>query len=400
VVEYAYRYHENYHTILWVQADTPEALTTGFVALADVLNLPHKDEQNQYDLIQAVKSWLKNSISWLLIFDNVQDFATVSDMIPLEGRGHVVLTARTQFMGTFATCIELEQMKLDEATLFLLRRAKIIDQDASLEDISEIVYVQSKAIAVQLNGFPLALDQAGAYIEETGCNLSEYFNRYQIRRGTLLDRRGSSVTAHPESVGTTLFLLIKKVEQINFAAAQVLRLCAFLAADAIPEEILFGLRTDPRPILQPVIVDFIDLDEVVAILRKHFLLQRNNNMKTFSVHRLVQVIIKEKMDESMQRQWAEHAVCTVNQAFLGDTAFISSPRCQLYLAHVKAGIELIEEWNMIFAEAAQLLDKAGIYLKEHTQDMQAEKLLRKAKEIYMASEVQRNEKGNYPGFLK
>ncbi len=49
---------------------------------------------------------------------------------------------------------------------------------------------------------PLALDQAGAYIEETGCGLAEYLDLYRTHRQSLLERRGKTSIDHPESVAT------------------------------------------------------------------------------------------------------------------------------------------------------------------------------------------------------
>jgi len=53
-----------------------------------------------------------------------------------------------------------------------------------------------------MDGLPLALDQAGAYIEETGESLSNYLTIYQQQRAELLKRRGGIVPDHP-SVATT-----------------------------------------------------------------------------------------------------------------------------------------------------------------------------------------------------
>src|SRR5438552_10947362 len=58
-VEYGYRYREEYQCVLWVQANTSEALLSNFVALARVLNLPEQDAREQQITVQAVKHWLE-----------------------------------------------------------------------------------------------------------------------------------------------------------------------------------------------------------------------------------------------------------------------------------------------------------------------------------------------------
>ncbi len=57
-LEYAYRYRDDYRAVLWVRAGTPEELATDFVALAQLLDLPVKDAQDQSLVINAVKRWL------------------------------------------------------------------------------------------------------------------------------------------------------------------------------------------------------------------------------------------------------------------------------------------------------------------------------------------------------
>ena len=42
-VEYAYRYKEAYHSVLWVNATSRETLIEGFVTIARLLSLPAKD---------------------------------------------------------------------------------------------------------------------------------------------------------------------------------------------------------------------------------------------------------------------------------------------------------------------------------------------------------------------
>ena len=381
-VEYVYRYHEDYRTILWIRAETPAMLIADLMAIANLLNILQKNEQDQHHAVYAVKRWLKSSKHWLLVLDNVGDFTIVNEIIPWKSMGHVIVTTLAQSTGIFAHHIELKQMELDEATLFILHRCKFITRNASLEDASQTLRVQAKTVAIKLNCFPLALDQASAYIEDTGCSLSDYLDQYQIRRGILLDRRGSLVTDHPMSVSTTLFLCFKEVERANLVAAEVLQLCSFLGADAIPEKIITEAVREFVSSLQSISIHFVDVDNVLATLRKYSLLQRHSDMKMFSVHQLVQVVIKERMDKGMLHQWAERAVRVVNHAFPQGKESTLWWLCQLCLIHVEACAELIEEWNLTFTEAGRLLHQAGVYLREHTQYMQAEKYLRKAKDIY------------------
>ena len=57
---------------------------------------------------------------------------------------------------------------------------------------------------------------------------------YERQRQELLKRRGALQVDHPESVVTTFTLSFEKVLEASRAAADLLRLCAFLHPDDIP----------------------------------------------------------------------------------------------------------------------------------------------------------------------
>jgi hypothetical protein len=67
-VEYAYRYHEEYQAVLWTRAESHEALTSSFVEIAALLDLPQKDEQDQTITVQAVKRWLQDNRQYCLLW--------------------------------------------------------------------------------------------------------------------------------------------------------------------------------------------------------------------------------------------------------------------------------------------------------------------------------------------
>lgn len=201
-VEYAYQYRHTYQCVIWTPADTYESLVSGYVAMASLLKLPEKETQDPQIMIQAVKTWLQAHGSWLLILDNADDLALVGEFVPSVFGGHILLTTRAQSMGRIARRIEVDAMPQDVGALFLLRRVGLVAQNASLDAASSADEALARSISEELGGLPLALDQAGAYIEEVQCSLQDYQQRYRMRRTLLLKRRGGLVADHPEPVGT------------------------------------------------------------------------------------------------------------------------------------------------------------------------------------------------------
>ncbi len=377
-VEYAYRYHKEYRVVLWVRASSPESLVSDFISIAHLLDLRAKDEQDQAIVVTAVKYWLKEHKNWLLILDDADDVQIASDFIGSLGAGHVLLTTRTQHSGTFAQRIEVKKMELEEGMHFLLRRAEILALDMPFDNASNIDRHRAQELAQLLDGLPLALDQAGAYIQATACGLHGYLELYHKRSIDLLGTRDLRKTSdHPASVVVTLSLAFAGLQEANPAAADLLRLCAFLHPDAIPEEIITAGAAHLGPLLEPVAANRMKLDFTIADLRRFSLLERDPDSRTLTVHRLVQEVFKHSMDEQTRRQWAERAVGAVNQAF-PDVEFTHWQQCQKLVSHAQVCAASIAQWNLTSPEAARLLDVTGHYLYQRGRYDQADSFLHQA----------------------
>src|SRR5260370_8127837 len=101
-----------------------------------------------------------------------------------------------------------------------------------------------------MDGLPLELDLAAAYIQETGHSLSSYLRLYQEQRAKLLNWHSAASSPYPRSVAATLSLSLSKIETNSPVAADLLRLCAFLHPYTIPKKILIPGSPAPGPLLQ------------------------------------------------------------------------------------------------------------------------------------------------------
>ncbi len=376
-VEYAYQHRQDYQAVLWTLADTRESLISGYVEMARRLNLPEKDEQDQQLVVKAVQEWLKQQRRWLLIFDNADDLTLAREFFPPIYGGHIVLTTRAQALGRVAQRIEVDTLDQEVGALLLLRRAGLVGLHASLDAALPSDITLAKVITQELGGLPLALDQAGAYIEETLCGLAGYQRLYQVRRTELLRRRGGVIADHPESVATTWSLSFEQVEQRNPAAADLLRLCAFLAPDAIPEELLTQGAEGLGDVLAPVVTDAYQLDQAITALLAFSFISRDPQTQALTVHRLVQVVLRDSMPAETQRQWMQRAVKAVNAAFpTGE--FTTWPVCERLLPHALVCSTWIEREELEVPEEAYLLNQAGHYLIERGRYEEAEPLLKLA----------------------
>ncbi len=377
-VEYAYlmREHDASTHILWINAASQEALMTSFTALAALLpEFSARGETDQQKLMHAMKSWLEGCPQrWLLIFDNADDISLLPPYMPRYGNGSILLTTRTQAVGSLGIAINVEKMNPLEGTCLLLRRAQ------RLQSLPNNEVRAAEQLVVALDHFPLALEQAGAYIEETGCTLAHYLHLYQTHRIALLARRGVQSTNYPDSVATTWLLSFQNVQRANPAATQLLQACAFLAPDHIPEELIRdGVAYWPT-LLQEAVTDPLIFDQALEALLRFSLVKRLATEQQLSIHRLVQVVQVEMLSLEEQQQWARRVVYAVNHLFPRQFRenVGSWPLCLRYLEQAQACAQLIQQHQLQFVEAADLLDRAGTYLYIHASFSQAEVLYQQA----------------------
>lgn len=392
--EYAYQYRKDYETVLWAKADSQENLISDLTSIAQLLNLPFKDPEDpkdeRPDAVTAVKGWLAANTGWLLIFDNANDLTMAQNFLPTHGSGHILFTTQAQATGAVAQHFGLEALEPEEGALLLLRRAKFIQEDAPAEDARDDHYAQAMEISREMSGLPLALDQAGAFIEETSSTLTQYLRLYREEGARLRAERGDYSVEHPESVAVTFSLSFENVQAANPVAADLLRICAFLDPNAIPEEILIEGASALGETLGAAAAEPIELAQAIKEVGHYSLLRREPETRTLTMHRLVQAVLKDEMDEMTLHIWAGRAVLATNHAFGSAKGteqpylYRDQPQLERLIPQVLTCAELIQDLKQLDFEAdegAKLLYEGGHYLYRRGNLGVAELLLKQALQL-------------------
>ncbi|HEY1350009.1 MAG TPA: FxSxx-COOH system tetratricopeptide repeat protein [Ktedonobacteraceae bacterium] len=382
-VEYAYRYASEYQAVLWLTAGSSESLVSRIQQIAALLHLPEYQAADQVQIVAAVQRWLATHPGWLLIADNVEDIDQVRTMLPAKWQGALLLTTRQQALGTSAEPLALPPMTMHESAILLWRRAHWLfggALDATVlqgKSLETSIPAGTLEVVQFLEGLPLALDQAGAYIEETGCSIADYLQRFRSQRKEVLAHRGRDKGTHPDSVSVTLRLAIEHIERVFPAAAELLRLCAFLHPEAIAEDLLVEGAPHLGPVLSPVVKDAYRFDLALAALRSASLVTRHPEMRMLSLHQLVQAVIHDQMNPAEIQVWQKRVVYMVHDAFPESTPE-TWERCERYLAQALACVPLIELVTHNLSMTGEFLSKVGSYLLERGRYGEAEPLLEQA----------------------
>src|SRR5262249_51749107 len=142
--------------------------------LARRLHIPHPEDDLDQAVL-AIKLWLAAQPGWLLIFDNADDPDQLKPFLPDGDHGHIFVTSRAHDFQDpgIINPIQLEQWPVEEAAAFLLKRCGREDADAEERDTA-------KELARELDGLPLALEQAAAYIAAGhGLTFQRYLKSYR-----------------------------------------------------------------------------------------------------------------------------------------------------------------------------------------------------------------------------
>ena len=386
-IEYAYRYREKYSHVFFINAATADALLSGCVAVASLLYLPEVEQQDQNVVVDAVRYWLSAHSEWLLIVDNVDDLEVVRAWLPASGHGHTILTIRTSALGDVAEPVVIEQFQAEDGALLLLRRARKIGTNGTLDVALSADIEVALAISNEVDGLPLALDQAGAYIEETSCSLIEYLHLYKDKGQELRAMRGN-ISNHA-SISVTFALAFQQVEETSPATAELLRICAFLAPDDIPEEMLTAGADIVGDAFSGAVSDAIGFGKVLRVGIHSALLSRNGMAATISIHRVVQEVLKDQFSPGEQLELAERAIKVVHAGLIHHQWLSTKSLSTEAIAHGRLIAQeirchdLANAYNIVTFEVARVLYNSAVHLMHHALYMMAEPLLAKSLDVML-----------------
>ena len=353
-LEYAYRHASEYQTVWWVRADEPATLASDYAAMASRLGVLEKGHAADVPgLVEMAKAWLERHGGWLLVFDNAQAPERVRDYLPQGATGHAIVTSRNPSWRGTATALEMPVLERGESVAFLLKRSGQEDHESA------------DALAEALGDFPLALEQAGAYIEENAETLRGYFDLYQSHPKRLLSEFGKPAD-YPDTVATTWDLSIEQVREASLASVDLLNLLAFVAPEGIPKAMLQAGAEHLPKALGGALGDPSGTNDLIRPLRAYSLVEVSGDL--LSVHRLVQVVTRDRLEAAEQQAWAGTAVQIVDGYFHFDQSDPATWEPSGALPpHALAAAGHAEPVKAAPDTTARLLNRAGLYLKQTAQ---------------------------------
>ncbi|MGH3281606.1 MAG: FxSxx-COOH system tetratricopeptide repeat protein, partial [Trebonia sp.] len=291
-LEYAHRYMADYDLIWWIPAEQDELINPALVPMAEALGV--RSRQSIPETAQAVREALRLGRPydrWLLIFDNADNPDEVKEFFP-GGSGHVIVTTRNPAWSRVAEPLEIDVFSREESLDLLRRRVPgLLAADATL-------------VAEALGDLPLAIEQAAAWLAETGMPAAEYVDRLESQlagAGHLGD--------YPSTVAATWRLSFDRLREQSPGAARLLELCAFFSPDPISLTLLYsGEMIDSLLSYDPRLRERSVLAVLIRDLTRFSLAKIDRGSNTIEIHRLVQAVARAQMSTEEYRDMARHEV--------------------------------------------------------------------------------------------
>ena len=336
-VEHIWQQREEYKGVFWISGESNRAFQLSVCEMARRLGLDEGKSEFADTLSRALDCLQRMDQLYCLVVNNLDEIELSENMMKIfrgqwrrGTRGHILITTRreprelSEDVGVDEEqCIELKNLTEEEGLQFLkMRTRSTSDKEDSI--VRELVR--------ELGGLPLALDQAAAYIRCVHLDFSSYLAKYKKEKLGLLKKRKSRVLVEDTArdrlaVHTTWSLNFEYVSHMSHefglgqAAAIVMEVSAYLAPDDIPCEIINeGLPPVENEDLHKCASDSSGAAEILSILTKFSLFQRYSS-NSYSVHRLVQEVIRDRIADERVMEILGSAVRMLHFSF----SHITSP---------------------------------------------------------------------------
>ncbi|KAI1628663.1 P-loop containing nucleoside triphosphate hydrolase protein [Exophiala viscosa] len=279
-VSYAKRHRTSYTSIFWLDATSELSLKTRLRNVAHRA-LPPSTIGDFDD--ERMSSYLSNWLSedqntrWLLIFDNYDDPEqySVCKYLPSVAHGSVIITTR-QPDRVLGDKVRVRSLSKEDDSLRILARRSERENVGSDPD--------APRLAQRLDGHPLALATAGAFLSQSAISFGQYLRRYE-ERWTISDAMEELPDYPSRTLYSTWYLSFMHIEQQNPRAAKLLRFLAYLDHRDIWFELLHCGRAGTRPAwFAEVEGDVFMFEDAMQTLTRYCLVETCHQTGSYSLH--------------------------------------------------------------------------------------------------------------------
>ncbi|KAL2824406.1 P-loop containing nucleoside triphosphate hydrolase protein [Aspergillus cavernicola] len=336
-IHFAISCKDAFSAVFWLNAATRETLCQSLAMLLPRLGHNENEPTAKQDLEQQARSVLKwlskeGNSKWLLIYDNAdqcsaapteQIFATsynIAEFIPPANQGSIIITTRDMKLSKSVRLSQLYSVQRlpTEQAVQLLMSYGVPALRAGHQSTTRLVDKGPLTLADRLDGLPLALAVAGAYIQETGTPPGKYLEMYSDSRSwaDLFENTEANCQYPNGDLIRTFRLSYSEVKRKSYPAAQLLLLLScFDNRDVWYDLICNGINKVSRPTwLAEITTSEARFRRTIGELRNFCLVERTPpDNDSFSMHPVVQDWCRHQIkleEEKVADQQGENELLT------------------------------------------------------------------------------------------
>jgi len=290
-LEYAHRFMADYDLVWWVPSERAEEISLALADLARKMGLQVGD--NVAEAAEAALEELRRDTTphWLLIFDNADDPKQLEPYLP-TGAGHVLITSRNQAWGHAAEPLEVDVFTKEESVAHLLRH------------VPELAISDAEKVAEALGHLPLAVEQASAWLEQTGMPARTYIDQLATESTRILAL--NQPPDYPMPVVATWNLSFDQLR--SPASVRLLQILAFCSPGPISMDLLYSDEMNASLLpFDETLTEKLMLGRVIRDISRFALIKVDQGTDSLQIHRLVQAVIRSQMTDEEQIE-ARHEV--------------------------------------------------------------------------------------------
>lgn len=276
----ARRVEEHADVLWWIRAEQEATLIDDIIELADRLDIAPIDDRRERAR-RTIRFLAESERRWLLVFDNVDDERIVAPWIPAIGRGSSVITTRDRTVRQLGETVSVGILSPEEATEFLVRRTSVTPGQA-------VDRAGAAAVAELLEGHPLALEQAGAWVAASERRtFARFADRFAgARKNPFPD--GTVPVDYERTTWACIQVSVDAASTVTPVAERLWHVLGWLASDDIAIEWFTGEAGDGYLDIE----DEDELEEAIEALEMHSLVMADGDTIS-DVHRVVQAAARQ-----------------------------------------------------------------------------------------------------------
>jgi len=337
-VAYARRHRADYSAIFWLDSKDEDSLKQSFARVSRrvLQELPFaswlsavEEKGNLDEVVDAVKMWLshpKNRL-WLVVYDRYDNpklpgsadrtAFDISRFLPEAHQGAILITTRSS------------QVKIGH----LIRVGKLVEVRDSLEILShasgrecvadgELYFGDHRCrvdiftdhnvveLAKELDGLPLALATAGAYLRQVATSFADYLRLYKSSWLKLQQMTPKLSSYQDHAIYSTWQLSFERIKRQNDLSARLLQLWAYFDNQSIWFELLRHSNSSVPGWFSQLIEDELSFNQAIKALCGHGLAELDTSpeeteSRAYSMHSCVHSwtihVLNQEWDFGMAR---------------------------------------------------------------------------------------------------